>query len=102
MSENRQYDSNAQIVYFDEEGYGHAAVVTIWQGRPQAGNEPVCNLVFVKDDGTGREQTPQKVDSVAHEAFRVAGKGYWCWLDQAPARWPKPVPTGSGGSGPPP
>lgn len=97
----RKYDHNSAIVYIDEYGVRHAAIVTAWWGAPGTGaevygtpvhaytsvtGEPGCNLLFVvkavdKTDPYGRQI--ERATSVVHRSKQPARGRYWMWPDEA-------------------
>lgn len=92
----KSYNMGQHIVYVDQYGKPHDALVTIWWGAtdpaayPQyvsVNGEPGCNLVLVsgdkdKDDPYGRQIERQT--SVVHKTRQPAHGNFWCWPEELP------------------
>lgn len=85
----RKYEVGAHVIYFDELGRPHNALVTIWWGLIDsyraANGEPGCNVVVVspdeaKEDSYGRQT--YHATSVVHKTKQDAHGFKWCWPDE--------------------
>jgi hypothetical protein len=86
QSEILSYEPGDRIVYVDEVGEPHNAIVTCWwkdvdhyRGGGKDG-EPGCNLVFVSDDDSKRDPYGRQIErrtSVVHREFQPAPGNYW-------------------------
>lgn len=81
MSE-RKYEVGQHIVYFDEFGKPHVAIVTIWWGSTPSA---ACNLVFVSGDERKKDECGRQIEratSVVPRANQSAQGRFWCWPDE--------------------
>lgn len=88
MTEEK-YKVGAHVIYFDEFGEPHDALVTIWwmgvaeikDYRAENG-EPGCNVVFVEDDVKKEDSYGRQINratSVVHKSKQNAHGFKWCW-----------------------
>lgn len=67
------------IVYTDEQGQKHNALVTNWWGSQ------CCNLLFVVDDAAKRDPYGQQIErrsSSVHRSMQQAPGNYWQHPDE--------------------
>lgn len=85
----RKYTEGQVVVYVDEYGKAHNALVTIWWGLDHLGEPgltvPCCNVVYVsgdpkKDDTYGRQI--ERATSVVHRSSQPAHGSYYRWPDE--------------------
>lgn len=91
MKEQERYKYGAAIVYVDEFGKPHDALVTTWHGldhyrvhAPQL--EPGVNLVLVSQDETKTDSYGRQIErktSVCHKGVQPAHGWYWMWPEEA-------------------
>ena len=88
----RNYVIGAPIMWIDEHGVPHHALVTQWwtgnqeirEYRSENG-EPGCNLVLVSSDETKKDQYGRQIEhktSVVHKTKQSAHGWLWCWPDE--------------------
>lgn len=68
------------IVYVDEHGIAHNALVTNWWG------ETCCNLLFVVDDDAKRDPYGNQIErrsSCVHRSMQQAPGNFWRHPDEA-------------------
>ena len=88
----RKYEVGCHVIYVDEYGKKHDALVTNWFYGQQTveqyvseKGEPGCNVLFLssdekKDDSYGRQS--QHETSQVHKSFQPAHGSYWMWPDE--------------------
>lgn len=85
----RQFNVGQHVVYVDQYGKRHDALITIWWSAYEPylseTGQPGCNLVLVsgeeaKTDSYGRQI--ERETSVVHRSKQVAHGRYWCWPDE--------------------
>jgi hypothetical protein len=87
------------IVYHDENGKAHDALVTAYWGNPTtedgAPNQYIgcLNLVFVSDDAERRDQYGRQIErltSISHKSTQHTHGFYWRWPDEEPNPYTPP------------
>jgi hypothetical protein len=87
------------IVYHDENGGAHNAVVTCYWGQPTLPdgkeNEDIgcLNLVFVSGDESRHDQYGRQIErltSIAHKSTMHVHGFYWRWPDEEPNEYIAP------------
>jgi hypothetical protein len=90
----RTHKVGQQVVFVDQYGKKHDALITIWWGQDDQGNrlpgnpegELGCNVVYVCDDVEKRDSCGRQIErstSVVHKSKQIAHGMYWCWPDEA-------------------
>lgn len=89
---SKVYNFNSQVLYVDEKGEVHSALVTQWwmgnqlvESYLSKSGEPGCNLIFVssdpnRQDSCGRQS--ERRTSVVHKSKQPANAAYWCWPEE--------------------
>lgn len=95
----QEYTVGQAVVYVDEFGRKHDALITAWWKQPELTHrgqklatqpdvkwgEPCCNLLFVtgdeaKTDSYGRQT--ERRSSCVHKSSQTAHGNFWCWPDE--------------------
>ncbi len=84
----KTYTEGQPVIYTDELGVDHHALITRWWGimDPTSGTERGCNLLFVsgderKNDECGRQM--ERATSVVHRSAQPAHGRFWRWPEEA-------------------
>lgn len=99
----RQYKTGQHVIYVDQFGKPHDAIVTIWwdnyrkQRHAQTpegyfttvdnngADMPGCNVVFVTSDEMKRDSYGYQIEretSVVHKSNQAAHGRYWCFPEE--------------------
>lgn len=92
----RVYELGDHVIYVDEFGKSHNAIVNIWwdnyrnmrmgdPGNSVGLNIPGCNLVYVTSDEKKTDTYGSQLEratSVVHRSNQAAHGRYWIWPDE--------------------
>lgn len=85
----KQFKPGQHVVYVDQYGKPHDALVTIWWHDITAYKSetgmPGCNVVFVTSDPLKTDTYGTQIEretSVIHKSAQPAHGRYWCFADE--------------------
>jgi hypothetical protein len=82
------------IVYHDENGGAHNALVTAYWGDPARDDYMGClNLVFVSTDDSRHDQYGRQIErftSISHKSTQHTHGFYWRWPEEEPNPYTPP------------
>jgi len=83
------------VVYHDENGGAHNALVTAYWGDPTTDAYIGClNLVFISTDDSRRDQYGRQIErftSISHKSAQHTHGFYWRWSDEEPNGYTPPT-----------
>ena len=96
MADPRHPKVGDVIVFHDDEGKPHNALVTVYWGNPTEDYIGCLNLVMVSGDESRKDQYGRQVErvtSIMHKSNMHVHGNYWRWPDEEPNPYQPPSST---------